>query len=74
VEEESLHGTYEEGVEGPGEVLFVTDLEAEAQAARAAGMQTRISLRPGNAPLEQTAGPEAFACISSLWELPGLEL
>lgn len=32
----------------PGEILFVSDVVAELDAARAAGMQTRLSLRPGN--------------------------
>ena len=34
----------------PGEVLFVSDVGAELAAARAAGLQTLLSLRPGNAP------------------------
>ena len=32
----------------PNTCLFITDSLAEADAARAAGMQTRFSLRPGN--------------------------
>ncbi|RAL23087.1 acireductone synthase [Lujinxingia litoralis] len=35
------------------DVLFVTDNLHEAIAAREAGMQTRIALRPGNAPLPE---------------------
>lgn len=32
----------------PSEILFVSDVVAELDAARAAGMQTRLSMRPGN--------------------------
>ncbi|XP_030374988.1 enolase-phosphatase E1 isoform X2 [Scaptodrosophila lebanonensis] len=41
----------------PEEVLFLTDVVGEAAAARAAGMQSVILQRPGNAPLtaDQTA-------------------
>lgn len=35
----------------PGEVLFLTDVLAEAQAAAASGMQARLVVRPGNVPL-----------------------
>lgn len=34
----------------PGEILFVSDVAAELAAARAAGMQGALSLRPGNLP------------------------
>jgi enolase-phosphatase E1 len=34
----------------PGEVLFVSDIVAELDAAAAAGMQTALAARPGNAP------------------------
>jgi enolase-phosphatase E1 len=36
--------------ESPAQILFVSDLVSELDAARAAGMQTRLSDRPGNAP------------------------
>lgn len=35
----------------PQEVLFVSDVTGELDAARAAGMQTRLAVRPGNAPV-----------------------
>ncbi|KAG5185204.1 class II aldolase/adducin N-terminal [Tribonema minus] len=38
------------GVE-PRDILFLTDVEAEAAAARAAGCVVIVALRPGNAPL-----------------------
>jgi len=35
------------------EILFLSDVVAELDAARAAGMQTGLCLRPGNAPVQQ---------------------
>lgn len=35
----------------PTEILFVSDIAEELEAAQAAGLQTRASVRPGNAPL-----------------------
>ena len=37
----------------PGEVLFVTDNLQEAVAARDAGVEAVLSIRPGNAPLDE---------------------
>ncbi|XP_031558435.1 enolase-phosphatase E1-like [Actinia tenebrosa] len=37
--------------EKPGEILFITDVVKEACAATEAGMQTVLSVRPGNTPL-----------------------
>jgi len=34
------------------EILFISDVSAELDAARSAGLQTTLSVRPGNAPLE----------------------
>lgn len=34
----------------PADILFVSDVVAELDAARAAGLQTALALRPGNAP------------------------
>lgn len=39
------------GVDKPSEILFVTDVFQEAVAAKAAGFDVNISIRPGNAPL-----------------------
>ena len=39
----------------PAEILFLSDVVAELDAARAAGMQTGLVVRPGNAKAEQTA-------------------
>ena len=47
-------------------VLFVSDVTTELDAAREAGMQTRLSIRPGNAPV--TAG-HGHASIETFDEL-----
>jgi enolase-phosphatase E1 len=49
----------------PGAVLFVSDVVAELAAARAAGMHTVVSIRPGNKPLP----PHEFPAIRSLDDL-----
>lgn len=45
-------------MDDPSEVLFLTDVAEEATAAKAAGMSTVLSLRPGNAPLPASLGEE----------------
>lgn len=39
------------GVDSPSQILFVTDVIEEAEAAQAAGCKVVLSVRPGNAPL-----------------------
>ena len=41
----------------PGEILFLSDVTAELDAARAAGLQTGLLLRPGNKPAEANGHP-----------------
>lgn len=41
----------------PAQVLFLSDVEAELDAAAAAGMTTALLERPGNPPVEHTAHP-----------------
>jgi len=41
----------------PGAILFLSDVTAELDAARAAGMQTGLFLRPGNRPAEANGHP-----------------
>lgn len=51
----------------PGEIVFISDLAAELEAASAAGLQAVASLRPGNAPLPESAPwprIESFAELS----------
>lgn len=50
----------------PGEVLFVSDVTAELDAARDAGMQTRLAIRPGNPPQPPAHG---HATLTSFDEL-----
>ncbi|QQS39796.1 MAG: acireductone synthase [Acidobacteriota bacterium] len=51
---------------GPSEVVFVSDVDAELDAARGAGMQTRLSLREGNPP---QANEQGHPVIRSLEEI-----
>ncbi len=50
----------------PNEILFISDVVTELEAATAAGMQTRLSIRPGNQPQPD---PDRFQIIHSLNEL-----
>ena len=50
----------------PAGILFVSDVDAELDAAASAGLATRLSLREGNPPQENAAG---HAAISSLEEI-----
>ncbi|POM67112.1 2,3-diketo-5-methylthio-1-phosphopentane phosphatase [Phytophthora palmivora] len=64
-------GSYKEivqslGVDSGKDVLFVTDVIEEAQAAEAAGLDTVLSVRPGNKPLPES---HHFLTIRSFAEL-----
>jgi len=50
----------------PGEVMFVSDVTSELEAAHEAGMRIVLSLRPGNAPQNSA---EKYQTIHSLDEL-----
>jgi enolase-phosphatase E1 len=50
----------------PASCLFLSDVGRELEAARAAGMQTRLVVRPGNAP---TSEPRSVEPIQSLDEI-----
>lgn len=50
----------------PREILFVSDVLEELTAARDAGMQTVLAVRPGNRPVQR---PESLEEISSFDEL-----
>ncbi|KAJ8747568.1 hypothetical protein K2173_014352 [Erythroxylum novogranatense] len=54
------------GVDKPSEILFVTDVVQEAAAAKAAGLEVLICVRPGNAPLPENHG---FKTITSFSEI-----
>jgi enolase-phosphatase E1 len=44
----------------PGEVLFISDVVAELEAAEEAGMTTLLSIRPGNSPQEWPKAISSF--------------
>ncbi|PHU04147.1 putative bifunctional methylthioribulose-1-phosphate dehydratase/enolase-phosphatase E1 [Capsicum chinense] len=54
------------GVDHPSEILFVTDVYQEAIAAKTAGLEVIISVRPGNGPLPDNHG---FRTIKSFSEI-----
>lgn len=54
------------GVDNPSDILFVTDVYQEAVAAKAAGLEVIISVRPGNGPLPENHG---FRTVNSFAEI-----
>ncbi|XP_043688926.1 probable bifunctional methylthioribulose-1-phosphate dehydratase/enolase-phosphatase E1 1 isoform X2 [Telopea speciosissima] len=54
------------GVDEPSDILFVTDVIQEAVAAKAAGLELIISVRPGNGPLPENHG---FKTVRSFVEI-----
>lgn len=46
----------------PSQILFISDVAEELDAAKAAGMQTMLSLRPGNKPV---SNEDAYVAIES---------
>lgn len=50
----------------PEEILFISDVVTELEAANEAGMKTRLSIRPGNQP---QPNPDRFPIIHSLDEI-----
>ncbi|KAL5989844.1 hypothetical protein ACLOJK_010739 [Asimina triloba] len=54
------------GVDNPSQVLFITDVYQEAVAAKTAGLEVIISIRPGNGPLPENHG---FKTIKSFSEI-----
>ncbi|KAF8754826.1 hypothetical protein HU200_011443 [Digitaria exilis] len=54
------------GVDSPSQILFITDVFQEAVAAKNAGFDVIISIRPGNAPLPDHHG---FRTIKSFSEI-----
>lgn len=57
------------GVDSPSEVLFLTDVYQEAVAAKSAGLDVIISVRPGNAPLPENHGFKTIKSFSEI-EIP----
>ena len=56
------------GVDSASDVLFATDNPAEASAAREAGMEAALVVRPGNKPLPPTL-PSGVPVVHTLTEL-----
>ncbi|OWM88650.1 probable bifunctional methylthioribulose-1-phosphate dehydratase/enolase-phosphatase E1 [Punica granatum] len=54
------------GVDKPSDVLFVTDVYQEAVAAKGAGLEVVVSVRPGNGPLPENHG---FKTVTSFSEI-----
>ena len=52
--------------ESPDAVLFVSDIVAELDAARATGMQTALSIRPGNATVASGHGHRSISSFEEL--------
>jgi enolase-phosphatase E1 len=50
----------------PGRIIFVSDVVEELDAARAAGMDTRLAVRAGNAPVPDPHGHEAISTFDEL--------
>ena len=57
------------GVDEPGQVLFATDILAEAQAAAAAGWEAVLVSRPGNKALPEGHGFRVVENVTHLVEL-----
>jgi enolase-phosphatase E1 len=55
----------------PNEILFLTDVEREAQAASEAGLSAVLVVREGNAPLSKTAKNTFRVVITFAELLPG---
>ena len=55
------------GVDNVEEILFVTDVAAEAAAATVAGWSVAVALRDGNAPLPKGHGFRTVTTLEGLW-------
>ncbi|XP_058095426.1 probable bifunctional methylthioribulose-1-phosphate dehydratase/enolase-phosphatase E1 1 isoform X2 [Magnolia sinica] len=54
------------GVDKPSQILFVTDVFQEAVAAKAAGLEVIISIRPGNGTLPENHGFKTIKTFSEI--------
>jgi enolase-phosphatase E1 len=55
-----------------GDVVFVSDVTREVDAARDAGMQTRLAMRPGNAPVADHNGHAVIRTLADVEALTPL--
>lgn len=51
----------------PPDIVFVSDVDAELDAARAAGMETRLSVRDGNPPQANEGGHPVIRSLDELF-------
>jgi enolase-phosphatase E1 len=51
----------------PSAILFVSDVVAELDAAREAGLQTRLAIRPGNPPPPPSSHPVIISFDDAIW-------
>ena len=56
----------------PGDIVFVSDVTRELDAARDAGMQTRLAMRPGNAPVANDNGHPVIRTLAAVEALTPL--
>ncbi|XP_040986327.1 probable bifunctional methylthioribulose-1-phosphate dehydratase/enolase-phosphatase E1 isoform X2 [Juglans microcarpa x Juglans regia] len=54
------------GVDKPSEILFITDVYQEAVAAKAAGLEVMVSIRPGNGTLPENHGFKTIKSFSGI--------
>jgi len=66
IEADSYRRIAEELRLAPAEAVFISDVVAELDAARAAGMKTILALRPGNHPVESPVTHPAVTSFASL--------
>ena len=58
-------------ISSPADIVFVSDAEAELEAAKKAGMKVVMSVRPGNVPLTEN-GKAEYPAVYSLLQLCGM--
>ena len=66
IEADSYRRIAEELRLAPAEILFISDVIAELDAARAVGVKTILAIRPGNRPVESPVNHPAVDSFSSL--------
>ncbi len=54
----------------PDELLFVSDVVAELDAARASGLRTLLSIRPGNRPVSDAVGHDRVYTFDEIFPEP----
>jgi enolase-phosphatase E1 len=66
IEVDSYRRIAEELRLAPSEILFISDVIAELDAARAAGMKTILATRPGNRPVESPVNHPAVDSFAEI--------